>query len=351
MEIKWLAHKTPDWHTIRSLMAQCEAKNQYTNIGPIIAQLESFIKENFKIDDSKAVIVTSNGTTALHALIGGINMHTGRELQFATQSFTFPSSNQGPLKNSVIVDIDNEGGPSLEHLCYDHSDGLIVTNIHGNVVNIDKYVDYCKEKNILLIFDNAATGMTFYKGKNSCNYGNASIISFHHTKPFGFGEGGCIIVDRVYEKSIRIALNFGLDNTLGENSKYSNQASNYRMCDINACFVLSYLKQNFQKIISRHREIYDLFKKNCPSGYKLFPNHSDDNISPVCSSICILADKPINTSDVPFLVRKYYKPLDPNPVLCSVSCDVYQRILCLPCNIDMTDEQVLYMANNLPKIK
>jgi dTDP-4-amino-4,6-dideoxygalactose transaminase len=352
-DIKWLANKNINWDEVRVIMSECEQANQFTNIGPVIIRLENFIREKFLIDDNKSVIVTSNGTSAIHALVAGLNMQHDKELVFATQSYTFPSSRQGSLKNSLIVDIDNEGGLDLDmlvklDLIYD---GIIVTNIHGNIVNINKYVDFCESNNKILIFDNAATGYTFYKRSrsenegsdkrsNSCNYGIGSIISFHHTKPFGFGEGGCIIVDRVYEKNIRLSLNFGLDNALGENSKYSIHASNYRMCDINASFILSYLKDNFDQIIHRHSEIYEIFKNNCPNGFKLFPNHSDSN--PVCSSICLLADQPIKLDKIPFVVRKYYKPLDLNS---KNSMDFYNRILCIPCNIDLTDEQIYYIIN------
>lgn len=334
-KLTWVSEKKPDWSNVQKLIAACEATNQYTNIGPIISQLESFIRDSFLIEESKAVIVTSNGTSALHALVGGINRQLGRELKFITQSFTFPSSNQGPLKDSIIVDIDKDGGLDLNAVKNIEYDGIIVTNIHGNIVDINKYVDFCINHDKLLIFDNAATGYTFYLGKNSCNYGHASIVSFHHTKPFGFGEGGCIIVDRLYEKNIRIGLNFGLDNSLGEKSQYSNQASNYRMCDLNAAFILSYLQNNYNKIINRHSEIYEIYKNNLPKRFKFFPNHSEKN--PVCSSICLLFDKPFNLDKISFLARKYYKPLD---LSSPVSLDFYQRILCIPCNIDLTDKQI-----------
>lgn len=352
--IKWLAQKNPNWQSIQSLLAECEQTNQYTNFGPIIEKLENFIREQFMIDDNKAVIVTSNGTTAIHALIGGLNIYHNRELVFSTQSFTFPSSNQGPLKNCHISDINSSlgdygVGPDMTELQknIDQIDGLIVTNVHGNLVDIDRYINFVKQNNKLLIFDNAATGFSFYKGKNSCNYGTAATLSFHHTKPFGFGEGGCIIVDRAYEKKIRICLNFGIDNNLGYHAIYSNQASNYRMCDINAAFILAYLKDNFGRIIKRHKEIYEIFKARCPRGFTLFPNFSDD--IPVCSSISLVSDdhKEILTDGWPFIARKYYKPLNP---ACPNSSDLYKRIVCLPCNIDLNDDQVNSMIDFLNQI-
>lgn len=349
--IQFLAKKQINWDLTRNFIAECETTNQYTNIGPIIPKLEKFVREKFQIESNKAVILAGNGTAALHVLIAGLNISHNKELIFVTQSFTFPSSNQGPLKDSLIVDIDENGGLDLNQLANKTYDGIIVTNIHGNLVEIDKYVAFCNTHNKILIFDNAATGFTFYKNRNSCNYGVGSIISFHHTKPFGFGEGGCVIVDSIYESDIRRSLNFGYDNTLGEKAKYSNQASNFRMCDINASFILAYLQENFDRIITRHPEIYQIYKQNCPKGYKLFPNFSDrdqnQNQNPVCSTICLLKDSDLDLTKVPFTARKYYKPLSTD---CPISVDFYKRIICLPCNVDLTNEQVLLMINSLWEI-
>lgn len=337
--ISWLAQKNIDWNNVSTILGECEKTNQYTNQGPIIPKLENFIRQKFQISDSKAVICTSNGTSALHAIHSAL-LKIKHNFIFCTQSFTFPSSAQGSLRTSIIIDIDEDGGCDLSQLP-NTFDGLIVTNVHGNCTDLKKYVNYCKENNKFLLFDNAATGFTFYNGLNTCNYGNAATISFHHTKPFGFGEGGCIIIDKEYEHEVRISLNFGIDNLLKEKACYSEYASNYRMCDINAAFIYSYLQNNFDKIHKRHAEIYELVEKNLPENFTLFPNFSD--CTPVCSSICVLAKEPYSIDALPFCVRKYYKPL----INMKVSSDFYSRIICLPCNKDLTDKQILYMLSFL----
>lgn len=346
MDTKWISQKNIDWGNIRSYLDECEKLNAYTNIGPIISKLEEKIREKFAIADDKAVIVTSNGTTSLHALVAGINIFHNKDLQYVTQSYTFPSSNQGPLRSSIILDVDHDGGLDLSLLDKIVCDGIIVTNIHGNVVDIDKYETYCAHRGLLLLFDNAATGYTFYRGQNSCNYGVGSIISFHHTKPFGFGEGGCIIVDKMYEHCIRISLNFGYDNNLGASAKYSSHGSNYRMCDINACFVLSYLELQFDAIVAHHKAVYDLYMKQCPSNFKLFPNFGEHTIP---SSICLISQKEtyFDNLKLPFFTRKYYKPLD---YQCQVSLDFYNRVVNIPCNLDIsldTHNNIIAYLNNL----
>ena len=166
------------------------------------------------------------------------------------------------LKDAIIVDIDEDGGIDLEQIPK-NVNGIIVTNCFGNVVDIDKYVNWCKERNIFLVFDNAGTAYTFYKGKNSCNYGNGSIISFHHTKPFGFGEGGAIIVDKKYEYTIRKLMNFGIDNNKPQEYElyWNRLGNNYKISEISALYIFQYLRENFDNIIEHHRKLYDYFRK------------------------------------------------------------------------------------------
>ena len=164
----WVPNKTIDKDTVDKLFEKSLETNHFTNNGPNVQLLESFIKDKFKIDDDKSVIVVTNGAVALHSITSGIQYTENRTLQWATQSFTFPPSAQSNLSNVEIVDIDRDGGIDLE-LIDDSIMGIIVTNIFGNVVDIDKYTEWAKMKNKFLIFDNAATAYTFYKGKNCLN--------------------------------------------------------------------------------------------------------------------------------------------------------------------------------------
>ena len=196
--LNWIQKKCINTELVNELLVKSLEINQFTNNGPNVKLLESFIREKFLIDDSKAVIAVTNGAVALHALSSGIQYSENIQIQWATQAFTFPPSAQSNLSSCKIIDIDLDGGINLDDL--DSTiNGIIVTNIFGNIVDIDKYVNWSKNNNKFLIFDNAATGYTFYKGKNSVNYGHGCILSFHHTKPFGFGEGGAIIVDKKYK--------------------------------------------------------------------------------------------------------------------------------------------------------
>ncbi len=333
MNINWVPIKKINNNRVIELLKSSIETNQFTNGGPNVALLENIIRKKLIIDDSKAVIGVNNGTAAIHALVSGIHLYHNQKIQWATQSFTFPASAQATLEDAHIIDIDEGGGLDLEQVPND-TKGIIVTNIFGNVVDIDKYVNWANENNKFLIFDNAATAFTFYKGKNSCNYGTGSTISFHHTKPIGFGEGGAIIVDKKYEESIRRIMNFGIHNE--KKLPWNRLGSNYKMSDIQAVYIIQYL-DHFEKIVKHHKMLYQELKKG--TNVKMYPNFSDG--IPFLSCFCLLDNKFDNefiqkVLDKGIYCRKYYHPLKNTPV----ACKLYDKIICLPCTIDMDSKEI-----------
>ena len=82
MNITWLSQKKINKDNIEEYLSLCESTNQFTNIGPVIPLLESYIRDKFLINSDKAVILAGNGTTALHALVGGFNTYYNKDLKY-----------------------------------------------------------------------------------------------------------------------------------------------------------------------------------------------------------------------------------------------------------------------------
>lgn len=342
--IKWLPHKKINLKLVQHFLSDSEAIGQYTNNGPNVQRLEKLTREILKISPEKAVVAVANGSVALYALASSIELQVGRKLKWATQAFTFPSSVQGSLAGTAIVDIDDGGGLDLSQVP-DDVDGIIVTNVFGNVVDIKLYEDYAKKYNKYLIFDNAATPYTFYQGKNAINYGIGSIISFHHTKPVGFGEGGAIIVDALYEPYIRKIINFGLGGTP---SKWHPLGSNYKMSDIAAVYIIQFLN-NFQDIVHDTQEAFIYYKNLIKdTSIKLYPDHSDSDKTPLVSCMCLLhplftPEKIESLIEQKIFCRKYYYPLESHP-----KCDeFYNKIICLPCHYQLKFEEIVKIVKLL----
>lgn len=343
--LDWVPTKNINTCIINALLENTIKQKHFTNYGPNVRLLENVIREKFAVDDNKSVIVVNNGSVALHILTAAIEYKKATKLQWATQSFTFPPSAQSNLHNVVITDIDLEGGLQLDGL--DNSiDGIIVTNLFGNIVNIDKYEKWAQSNNKYLIFDNAATCYTFYKGKNCLNYGIGCGISFHHTKPFGFGEGGAIIVDKQYESEVRCLSNFGIGLT---NHYFVSDGTNGKMSDISAVYILQYLETHFDIIHQKHTELYAYLKDQITyrqmTFIKLFPSFHDDNMNvPACFPILFdhyTDEYEKKTFENEIYCRKYYIPLKS-----TINSDyIYNHILCFPCTIEMTTKDVDKILN------
>ena len=321
----WVAHKGVDERVVHDLLWQSAATNQFTNYGPVVQRLERFVQTRFQLD--KPVVCVSNATVGLHVLTTAI----GDGRQWATQSFTFPSSAQGPLRGAHIVDIDPGGGLDLKQVPAGTA-GLIVTNVFGNVVDIDRYVDWCAVRDTKLVFDCAATPMTLYKGKNSANYGTGAVISFHHTKSLGFGEGGCIVVDQEYEALVRRLINFGFG------PEWSAAATNGKMSDISAAYILQYLSGALDAVVAHHKLLYTTCQQHLPAGISLYPTSG----TPFVNCLCLLVSDQDSTAQERILrtngvyYRKYYPPLKPTPYADAV----YRRVLCLPCTVDISTQDI-----------
>ena len=110
------------------------------------------------------------------------------------------------------------------------------------------------------------------------------------------------------------------------------------MSDISAVYILQYLS-NLNTIIHKHKKLYLYMKKKIKvlSGVKLYPNFG----SPILSCFPLLFEKytddiRLNLLEEGIYCRKYYKPLQEK----LISTNFYNRILCLPCTIEMTNEDI-----------
>lgn len=340
IKTSWINLKNWDLKQVSSELQQSFNIGQLTNYGPVVKKLENYFSKELELSADKGVIVVVNAAVGLSVLVSAINMFNDKNLKYTTQSFTFPCAAQGPLQESQIVDIDDNLCLDLNQVNSD-ADGIIVTNLFGTVCDIDKYVEWCQRNNKILLFDNATVPFTKYKNINAVNYGTGCIVSLHHTKPIGFGEGGLIIVDKKYEECVRKCINFGFEVINGK-VHWNKHGSNGKMSEISAAVILSFLQTNKQKIYEHQIKMYNLFEKKIADvpGVRLFPNYGSG--TPFVSCFPILFDKEITNDHLHQLDlngitgRKYYTPLDDSPK----SKSTFKCILCLPCHLDVNEEIV-----------
>jgi len=320
-----IAPKKIDYPVFEQYLTQAHYSNQFTNGGYAVGLLEERARDMLKIDDSKAVIACCSGTAALHAMLFAIIRQDEQNHRVVTQDFTFASASQGPASGPIIVDFDNQLNFNFND-DYSHSYGkiLIVTNVFGHLQNLEPLLDYAEKTGKMVVFDNAATPYSFWNGHNSCNFGIGSMVSLHHTKQIGFGEGGLAIIDKEYEEMVRTTINFGIIN-----KQFNERGSNFKMSELSAAGILQYWDSfNIDKLKELLLDSYyeELYKANLTGdGEPYFNNADKDEFLP--GSLPFIFENPTDVSSFEKEdVKKYYHPLRG----LRVSKHVYDRIIHFP---------------------
>jgi len=323
--IPFIIKKQLDSDKFNQYLITANTTNQFTNYGYAVQLLEERARDILKIDDSKAIIATANGTCALDAILYGIETYDNSSCRVSTQAFTFPSNCLGKAQGPIITDITAYCNMNLDdEYLVKYSDTVIVTNVFGHLQNFNEILSKTEDRDKKLIIDNAATPYSFWEGINSCNLGTASYISLHHTKPIGFGEGGLVIIDKKYEEAVRIACNFGKHDTI-----CNEQGGNFKMSELSAAGILQWWDQfnidDMQEIFMTNYNTlrYEMREENGDFWF----NHTSDTWFPTC--LPFVCNSPVEEVSGEFKsreFRKYYKPLNDSHAISNL---VYSNIMCM----------------------
>ena len=323
--IPFIFKKQLDSDRFNEYLVTANATNQFSNYGYVVRLLEDRARDMLKIDDSKAIIATSSGTSALSAIIYGMMRKDEHKYRVGTQGFTFPSNAIGAAEGAIISDMDARCNMHLDDkYIIENSDLVIVTNIFGHLQDITEVSNKTEHRDKKLIFDNAATPYSFWEGVNSCNLGTASYISLHHTKPIGFGEGGLAIVDKEYEQMVRAACTFGIIEDV-----FNEYSGNYKMSELSAAGILQWWDQfnidNMQSLYAKNYNKLRYEMRHEEGDYWI--NHTSDTWFPTCLPFIFktaVEDVIGEYNDREY--KKYYKPLSKN---LSMSELMYNNIKCI----------------------
>jgi len=324
--IKFLENKRPNTSLIMRLLEHSEKANHWANSGPLSLQLETTIGNMLKLPPSHCVIVTSSGTSGLCVLTAIHEIKNGNPITWAIPSYTFPASAIAARGGALFLDVDERGLLDIDSLKRraDFS-GIIVTNLFGLGLDLEPYIALSKERNIPLLIDNA-TGLDGTREGFTQSHGE--MISFHHTKPWGFGEGGCIVVKKEDEQLARSIINFGVGGNYPEHLVF-----NAKMSEIAAAGVLSRLFQMPRWKPHYQWQCWRIALAASKLGFQpLFPT-SPTQFRPdtTHAHVPLLAKFQVSKDQLnymPIVSRKYYKPLVSTPV----ANKLFDHILCVPCH-------------------
>lgn len=319
--VDFIENKPIDYRVLEQNLADSQASNHWANFGPANAQLQQYLKDHLGLSDNKAVVMCKSGTAALHTLVSLEELKAGKKLNWVISSFGFIASNVGCLEDAQILDCDAAGMlhfDALANLPVDSWDGVVITNTFGLLTDISQYEALCSKHNKILIVDNAVGLYSSWRHAHSPN----ESISFHQTKPWGMGEGGCVIIDKQDTKLVEDMICFGRGRPAEQRRYFTNE----KMADVNAALILSWMQQKAiwtQQFQQQAQRIAELAHR---AGFELLQPLDPNN---VYGNVAILAPHKLDQAklDNSYLqLMKYYYPLAPTVT----AKRIYSRIVNVP---------------------
>jgi dTDP-4-amino-4,6-dideoxygalactose transaminase len=330
--ISFIENKPVNLAGIEELLRISEHGHRWANFGPVSQLLEAVLERYLRLPSRRSVVFCSSATAALFAMIATREYQAQRPLRWVTSAYSFYSSWLGPLSRAVVVDCDAQGMlnfDQLEVLDAGSFDGVLVTNIFGVSPDLRRYIAFCRAHKKHLIVDNAAVLDGF--PRENPDWSVDEIISFHQTKPWGMGEGGCAIVDSGDAVILRAMTNFGV----GLDHRAARGAGNSKISDFSCALILNRLREISQwrpGYKEQARRIYQIAKA---AGLETLAPMDLEALTPPHIPVLYPGAVPYaKLSGAEFAMQKYYLP---HPGDYPQAQRIYSRIVNIPCHPGMSE--------------
>ena len=221
----------------------------------------SFLAKKFSdqfltLNNAKYGVCISNGTEALKVSYRAAGLKYGDEI--IIPSLTFHTTASAALDLGIIpkfVDIEEQtlciDPKEVERQINEKVKAIVIVHLGSMMANIDKILDICKRKNLILIEDCAHAHGSMWKNQGAGTYGDFGCYSFQSSKIISSGEGGFIITKN--KKNLDKCISY---INCGRNSEnYKTLGLNKRLSDIHCALLLTSLKKFKKYRKKRHNNI------------------------------------------------------------------------------------------------
>lgn len=374
----WLA--SPTMHGDEQKFVQ-EAfdTNWVSTVGANLNELE---KNICKYVGCKYAVALASGTSALHLAVKLAGVKAGDKVFCSDLTFS-ATVNPVLYEKGTPIFIDSEretwnlNPAALERAfkLFPDVKVVVVANLYGTPAKLDEIQKVCKEHSAILIEDAAESLGATYKGQQTGTFGQVNAISFNGNKIITTSGGGMLLTDD--EKAAKLARKWSTQSR--EPAAWYQHIDigyNYRMSNIVAGIGRGQLL-HIQEHIAAKKKIYERYR----DGLKDLPvkmNPYDEKImSPNFWLSCLLIDEKFMCRQVRsdnqalFIAehdktcpteileslakfnaegRPIWKPMHLQPIYYNnpfvaendgedVGADIFNRGLCLPSDIKMTETQ------------
>lgn len=238
-------------------IAQAIESHKICGDGAFTKKCSEWIEEH--THTAKALLTTScTHATEMAALLSDIRP----EDEVIMPSYTFVSTaNAFVLNGATVVFVDirpdtmNIDENLIEQAVTPRTKAIVPVHYAGVSCEMDKIMEIARRHGLKVIEDAAQGVMSEYKGRPLGTIGDFGCFSFHETKNYSMGEGGCLLIrDEKMIEQAEIIREKGTNRSKffrGEIDKYTwvSAGSSYLPSELNAAYLYAQLEQA--------QEIYD----------------------------------------------------------------------------------------------
>jgi len=354
-------------------IAQAIESHKICGDGAFTKKCNEWIEEH--THTAKALLTTScTHATEMAALLSDIR--PGDEV--IMPSYTFVSTaNAFVLNGAAIVFVDirpdtmNINEELIEAAVTPQTRAIVPVHYAGVSCEMDKIMEIAKRHDLTVIEDAAQGVMSEYKGRPLGTIGDFGCFSFHETKNYSMGEGGCLLIrDKEMIEKAEIIREKGTNRSKffrGEIDKYTwvSAGSSYLPSELNAAYLYAQLEQAQKIYDDRMRSwnlYYELLSPLAGAGSLSLPAVPDGCKHNAHMFYIKAADLKERTALIQYLKEQeifsvfHYIPLHSAPAGCQYGRfsgeDIYttresERLLRLPMYYGLTPEDVRFVCEKI----
>ncbi len=328
-------------------------------------QLRDFESNLAAFVGTKYAVGTSNCTDAMHLTLRAAGIGSGDEV--ITVSHTFVATAAAIHHTSatpILVDIGEDHNmrvDQLEAAVTPRTKAIMPVHLNGRVCEMNKVMALAKKHNLLVIEDSAQALGASFNGTKGGSFGLAGCFSFYPAKLLGaYGDAGAVVTNsqEIAEKVQRLR-----DHGRMANGDIAGWSFNCRLDNLHAAILDLKFKQ-VPSWIKRRREIAGIYHEYLSKLPQLFlppPPIVDDVHFDIFQNYEIesvnrdrlkahLQEKGIETM-IPWGGKGIHQfaALGLTHFLLPRTEQMFKRALMLPMHCELTDEQIIYVAEMVRK--
>ena len=247
--------------------------------------LHRFEQEFAAACGSRFALGVSNGTTALHLALAGLNVQPGDEVIVPSMTYVATANAVRYCGGvPVFIDVDADTwcitAEAIEAAITPRTRGVIVVHLLGQPADMDPIMKVASIHGLWVVEDAAEAPFAPYKGRPVGGIGHAGTFSFYGNKLLTSGEGGAITFQEPHlERRYRMLRGQGMDPD--RRYYFPIVGFNYRLTNLAAALLCGQMERR-DEILRRRRQIWDLYERSLSAipGIRLRLSHEWSETSP-----------------------------------------------------------------------